>query len=154
MAKLRCCDITFSGDSMAVHIQSSKSDQYRQGDKVIVVRTGSPTCPVAMLERYYSMASLSRLVSVQGKTKHGERLRASGSLSYTRMRELFLDKLKELGFDASKFGLHSLRSLRQLMQVLRIAYLNGTAGGDRRWPRMAISKILGMPCCQIEEPKL
>ena len=26
------------------------------------------------------------------------------------MRELFLAKLKELGFDGSKFGLHSLRS--------------------------------------------
>ena len=44
------------------------------------------------------------------KTKHGERLRAAGSISYTRMRELFLKKLSELGFDARKFGLHSLRS--------------------------------------------
>ena len=26
------------------------------------------------------------------------------------MRELFLAKLRELGFDASKYGLHSLRS--------------------------------------------
>ena len=26
------------------------------------------------------------------------------------MRELFMVKLKELGFDASKFGMHSLRS--------------------------------------------
>ena len=40
VAKLRCCDIRFSGDSMAVHLQSSKTDQYRQGDKVIVARTG------------------------------------------------------------------------------------------------------------------
>ena len=43
-------------------------------------------------------------------TKSGQRLRASGSLSYTRMREIFLAKLEELGFDASKFGLHSLRA--------------------------------------------
>ena len=43
------------------------------------------------------------------RTKQGERLRASGSLSYTRMRELFLAKLKDLGVDSSKFGLHSLR---------------------------------------------
>ena len=42
--------------------------------------------------------------------KNGERLRTSGSLSYTRMRELFMAKLKELGFDASKFGMHSPRS--------------------------------------------
>ena len=115
VAKLRCCDIRFSGDSMAVHLQSSKTDQYRQGDKVIVARTGSLTCPVAMMERYYSMATLSQSSSLSvfrgiTKTKQGERLRASGSLSYTRMRELFLAKLKQLGFDATKFSLHSLRS--------------------------------------------
>ena len=44
-------------------------------------------------------------------TKAGERLRATGSLSYTRvLRELFLAKLTSLGFDAKQFGLHSLRS--------------------------------------------
>ena len=115
VAALRCCDIKFSDDSMAVHIRSSKTDQFRQGDKVMVVRTGSPTCPVAMMERYFRMASLSRSSSLSffrgiTETKQGERLRASGSLSYTRMRELFLAKLKKLGFDASKFGLHSLRA--------------------------------------------
>ena len=76
---------------------------------------GSLTCPVAMMERYYSMATLSQSSSLSvfrgiTKTKQGERLRASGSLSYTRMRELFLAKLKLLGFDATKFSLHSLRS--------------------------------------------
>ena len=78
MAKLRCCDITLSGDSMAVHVQSSK--KYRQGDKQSA-HTGSPTCPVAMLERYYSLATLSQssyLSVFRGitKTKHGERLSA------------------------------------------------------------------------------
>ena len=68
-----------------------------------------------MLELYYERASLqhtSNLPLFRGitKTKHGERLRASGSLSYTRMRELFLAKLNELDFDPHKFGLHSLRS--------------------------------------------
>ena len=42
--------------------------------------------------------------------KHSERLRASGSLSYTRMRELFLIKMEELGYDPKQFSLHSLRS--------------------------------------------
>ena len=43
-------------------------------------------------------------------TKSGERLRSQGSLSYTRLRELFLSKLSELGFNPNQFGLHSLRS--------------------------------------------
>ena len=95
LAKLRCCDITFSHTRMSIHILSSKTDQYRQGDSVLVGRTGSSTCPVAMLERYDSMAALpkqSKLHLFRGivVTKSGERLRSQGSLSYTHLRELFL----------------------------------------------------------------
>ena len=43
-------------------------------------------------------------------TKNGDRLCSSGRLSYLRMRELFLAKLKELGCDPTQFGLHSLRA--------------------------------------------
>ena len=43
-------------------------------------------------------------------SKKGDHLRASGSLSYTRMRELLLGKLCQLGFDAKQFELHSLRA--------------------------------------------
>ena len=43
-------------------------------------------------------------------TKSGERLRTSGGLSYTRTRELVLEKLAEIGLDKSKYGLHSLRA--------------------------------------------
>ena len=66
-----------------------------------------------MLEQYFRLGGLSHnstLLLFRGitRTKQGEKLRASGSLSYTRMRELFLAKLKDLGVDCSKFGLHSL----------------------------------------------
>ena len=115
IAKLRCCDITFSGGNMAVHILSSKTDQYRQGDTVLVARTNSPMCPVAMMERYFALAGLSHsspLLVFRGitRTKHGERLRATGGLSYTRMRELFIEKWRELGFATERLGLHSLRA--------------------------------------------
>ena len=59
LLKLRCCDVSFHADGMSLHIASSKTDQYRQGDSVLVVRSGSRTCPVAMLERYFLMAKLS-----------------------------------------------------------------------------------------------
>ena len=32
------------------------------------------------------------------------------SLSYTRMRKIFLSRWKKLGFDTMQFGLHSLRA--------------------------------------------
>ena len=115
VAKLRCCDITFTSESMSVVIKSSKTDQYRQGDVVPVARTGTATCPLKMIEHYYKLGEIahdSSLPLFRGvtSTKHGQRLRVAGSLSYTRMRELFLAKLGELGLDASRFGLHSLRA--------------------------------------------
>ena len=97
LAKLRYCDITFSNSSMSVCIVSSKTDQYRQDDTVLVARTGSPTCPVAMMERYFSQAKLSHsslLLLFHGITctKHGEKLRSAGGLSYMRMHDLFVAK--------------------------------------------------------------
>ena len=92
---------------MSVAIKSSKTDQYRQGEIVPVARTGTVTCPVKMMERYYKLGEIAHDSSLPLFCQH---LRATGSLSYTRMRELFLGKLGELGLDASKFGLHSLRA--------------------------------------------
>ena len=115
LSKLRCCDVEFCADHMMVHIVSSKTDQYREGARLTVARTGLPTCPVAMMERYFSLAELQhsskeRLFRGITVTKAGERLRQSGSLSYTRLRELLLRKLQELGYDKRAFSLHSLRA--------------------------------------------
>ena len=87
-SKLRCCDITFSPQRMAVRIASRKSNQYRQGESFIVAKIDSSACPVAVLEHYYAVAALpklSKLSLFQGivVTKSGERLRSHGSLSYT-----------------------------------------------------------------------
>ena len=47
-------------------------------------------------------------------TKNGEHLRKTGvgwgGLSYTRMRELLLSKLAQLGYHPALFGMHSLRA--------------------------------------------
>ena len=115
MAKLKCCDLVFTEATMSVHISSSKTDQLRQGDTVLIARTGHSTCPVAMMERYISAARISlsselRLFRGVNRTSQGERLRPSGGLSYTRMRELFLGKLDQLGYNRRQFGLHSLRA--------------------------------------------
>ena len=68
-----------------------------------------------MLEKYIAAAEISLssdLLLFRGvvHTGKGERLRPSGGLSYTRMRELFLAKLSQLGYDQTQFGLHSLRA--------------------------------------------
>ena len=50
LVKLKCDDITFNSESMVVRVQSSKTDQYRDGASLVIARTGLPTCPVAMME--------------------------------------------------------------------------------------------------------
>ena len=115
LAKLRACDITFQEDQMIIKIASSKTDQYREGATVPVARSSLVTCPVAMLERYYVTARLAKsderpLFRGIVSSKKGERLRDSGGISYTRARELILNKFRTLGIDTSQLGLHSFRA--------------------------------------------
>ena len=49
--ELTPCDIVVSEEMVKVDITGSKTDQLRQGDEVLLARTVSHTCPVAMLER-------------------------------------------------------------------------------------------------------
>ena len=68
-----------------------------------------------MMERYCHLADIQgdgdkHLFRGLSRTKGGHRLRASGGLSYTRVRELVLEKIAAIGLDPKQFGLHSLRS--------------------------------------------
>ena len=100
---------------MKIRIVSSKTDQFRQGDELLVARTNTPTCPVTMLERFMCRTGMASnderfLFRPIQKTKMGEKLRESGKISYTCLRGLFCKKLGELGFPVEVFGLHSLRA--------------------------------------------
>lgn len=115
IAKIKCCDVRFEPDLMSIHISSSKTDQYRQGADVVVARSGSDLCPVGRLQEYYKIAGLDHqspemLFRAITKSKNGESLRRSGSISYTRIRELVLEKIRSLGHDPGLYGVHSFRS--------------------------------------------
>ena len=115
LVHIRCCDLTINEDMLKIQIPRSKTDQLRKGDQVVIARSPAVTCPVRMLERYIKMANirmdselfLFRQITKSGK---GEYLRDGGTVSYTTMRELFKKKVKELGYPAEAFGLHSLRA--------------------------------------------
>ena len=113
--ELRPCDCIISGEMMKIRITGSKTDQLRQGDELLVARTKSRTCPVAMLERYMAINHISQddqryfFRPIQ-KMKNGEKLRESGRISATCLRDLFNRKIAALGFPAREFGLHSLRA--------------------------------------------
>ena len=114
LIKLRCKDVSFNEQGMVINVVSSKTDQYREGASLVIARTGTPMCPVDMMQKYFSMAGLShtsdKLFRGIVSTKAGERLRKEGGLSYSRLRELLLAKIEQLGMDPKLFGMHSLRA--------------------------------------------
>ena len=112
---IRACHVEISTDMVRILLPRSKTDQLRQGQEVLVARTNTATCPVAMLERYMAAAEItpgSESFLFRGiyKTAGREKLRATGPLSYTTVRELFRRKLADLGHSPDGFGLHSLRA--------------------------------------------
>ena len=104
----------------------------------------------------FSMSLLSQssslpLFSGNTHTKNAEWLLLSGSLSYTWMWELFLVKWKELGFDSSQFGLHSLRAGGATSAAnagVPDRLLNAMAIGGLSQPKMAPLKIHMRHSCQ------
>lgn len=112
---LRCCEVKFRKDHMSILIASSKTDQYRDGAEVVIARIESSICPVRQLEEYFKLAELSpestqKLFRGIVKSAGGEKLRQGGSLSYTRIREMLLGKLQELGHNPALYGTHSFRA--------------------------------------------
>ena len=99
-----CADVTFNAEGMVVRIESSKANQYQEGASLVIARTWQVTCPVGMMGHYFRMgevdhSSHAKLFHGIVQTKCGERLRKNDGLSYTRLMEMLLEKLSELGFD-------------------------------------------------------
>jgi hypothetical protein len=90
-------------------IESSKTDQYRDGAWVVIARTATTICPVNMTEETSSSPDQHLFRGIT-RTKSGVKLRKKGGLSYTRMRELLLEKIEAIGLNPKLYGLHSLRA--------------------------------------------
>ncbi|KAL5506093.1 hypothetical protein EMCRGX_G007664 [Ephydatia muelleri] len=58
LVKLKCADVIFNAEGMGVKIESSKTDQYRDGASVVIAHTGHVTCPVGMMEHYFCMGEV------------------------------------------------------------------------------------------------
>ena len=148
LTRLRCKDVTFNEDGMVINAVSSKTDQFREGASLVIARTGTPTCPVSMMQKYFNMAGLShtadKLFRGIVSTKKGECLRRGGGLSSTRMREL-LPKIEQLGMDPKQLGMHSLRAGRATAAAnagVPDRMLNALVVGGPRQPKMAMLRTL------------
>ena len=89
---------------------------YRNGNVVLLAKTGHITCPYNLLNRYIQAAGIdfsSSLMFFRSlhfvKSNASYTLRSTG-ISYTRTREVVLHAFSQLGYSTKLFGLHSLRS--------------------------------------------
>ena len=65
LANIRPCDLQFNANCVNIKIPKSKTDQLRQGSEVVIARTRSDTCPVAMLEEYIRRSGMKLSISMR-----------------------------------------------------------------------------------------
>ena len=91
---------------MDIFLEKSKTDQYRDGRKVVIAKGSTSACPVAMLKKYYDLTGL-QLLDVKGEDGNlflfrpmyrskstCKLIKKNKQLSYNRVRKCVLEKLK------------------------------------------------------------
>ena len=129
---IKRCDVAFHASYLAVFLEKSKCDQYRQGRTILIARTGTSLDPVVLLYKYLQAADIPvnsekyifrglRYDKKSGKT----RLRTSKKpVSYSTIRDEIKTAITSIGFDSSKYGTHSLRAGGLLLQQTKV-FLKG-----------------------------
>ena len=104
IAALNRDDIEFTETAMFVHIRRSKTDQSGQGVTLKAKRSGKETCPVAAMERWIADSK-----TTEGALFRHPKFKCTKRIAdeYTYLAVLHYCKLA--GFDARRFGAHSLR---------------------------------------------
>ena len=116
--QIRRSDIAFHSSYVAIFLEKSKCDKYRQGRTVMIAHTGTPMDPVGILYRYLLAADIPvnsdkyifrglRFDKFSGKTC----LRTiDRPISYSTVRDEIRNSLSSIGLDCSNYGTHSLRA--------------------------------------------
>lgn len=114
LLNIRICDIVFNVAYMAIFIESSKTDKYRDGAWVMIAKTGTKLCPVENVMKYIKWSQLKDdeylfcNICLTGK---GYKVRKTNKqMSYTNLRQLFLEAMGGHVTDVNKYCLHSLRA--------------------------------------------
>ena len=113
LCSIRACDIKFFPTYASIFLESSKTDQFRDGAWVAIARSNQDTCPVKALEQYIAAAKIDLgedlpLFRALSSSRSTSKVRRQG-LSYSRAREIVKDAFKDIT-DVSCISLHSLRA--------------------------------------------
>ena len=117
LSSIKCKDLIFFDDYVSINIPKSKTDQFRDGNEILLSKLDSPTCPVKALSCYMTAAALTSgseefVFRAMYRTKNGTvgLRKTNKKLSYTRCKELLLSRMREFVPDNVNLGLHSFRS--------------------------------------------
>ncbi len=102
----------FGESHVAIFLERRKDDQFCEGSWVFVACNSTPSCPVAVLEKFLRIGNHlhgSKLFWRVQNTKRGVRLHDQ-PMSYSRARGLLKKELQQERLDPKQFSLHSLRS--------------------------------------------
>ena len=55
---LKCCNVKCHDEYFSLEIESSKTDQYRSGNEVLIAKGESEACPYTMLHKYVVLADI------------------------------------------------------------------------------------------------
>lgn len=117
LLNMRVCDVSLQEDHIKIHVPSSKTDVYREGQDVFISRSSKVTCPGQLLNRYLQQANIAlndskdyifrNLVYLKATKQY---ILGTKAVSYTRFRELFKECLRQLGYNEHAYSLHSFRA--------------------------------------------
>ena len=90
LANIWPCDLDIREDHLTIQIPCSKTDQLSQVNEAVVAKTGSKTCPMAILVTYIQRVQMDSDQKLFRPIFSGrcEKLRKTGGITYSRMREL------------------------------------------------------------------
>ena len=58
LSQIKACDVRFFPSYASIFLESSKTDQFRDGAWIVIARSDLPTCPVKALKAYVSAAQI------------------------------------------------------------------------------------------------
>jgi len=108
-------DIKFDAGHMELFIEKSKTDQFRDGNKVFVASGRTAACPVTLMKNYLDRISAEQEWFIFRPAYKGKvttsLIKKNKKLSYTRARECIKKKLQSVDEARNlNIGLHSFRA--------------------------------------------
>ena len=131
-------DLMADSEKLLIKIRQSKTNQLGKCNEALIARTGSITCPVAMLKKYLSLGGIALFdgeLLYHGvlKTISGKRAEIFRWFTYVYQNyRTVARKIVQLGYSPDSSGIHILRTvvlLQRPMQEWCTGFSKSMAGG-------------------------